>query len=377
MNLLILGVSYFRCLTFEKHTQTQGKLNSQHQSTHINYLIVGQGLAGTLLAYELSKLNKNILVVNEEKELTSSKVAAGMFNPISGKRMVIGWKTSELLEASEKTFTELEGLLNKPFFFKQNIFNVFGSVKEQNDLSVRMEDAAFAKYVNMEVEQEPNVKQVFSAFEITGSGWVNLSVLLEGYAQILKEQNTLQNEVFDYSELKYENEKWHYKNFVTDKIVFCEGYKNIENPYFNWLPFLLCKGDVLIIKCKLTEKKIVKKGIYLVSIGEGLYKVGATYEWNDLSETPSEKGRQFLIEKLNELLDTEYEIVNHIAGIRPTTKDRRAVVGEHPEHKGMYILNGLGTKGVMQAPYLTKELISHMENNKELENEISIKRFIK
>ncbi len=98
----------------------------------------------------------------------------------------------------------------------------------------------------------------------------------------------------------------------------------------------------------------------MVSIGEGLFKVGATYEWNDLSEKPSEKGRQFLIEKLNELLDTEYEIVNHITGIRPTTKDRRAIVGEHPEHKGMYILNGLGTKGVMQAPYLAKELISIM-----------------
>lgn len=357
--------------------KAQVKLNSQHQSTHIDYLIVGQGLAGTLLAYELSKLDKNILVVNEEKEFTSSKVAAGMFNPISGKRMVIGWKTTELLEASQRTYTELEGILNKAIFHKQNIYNVFGSVKEQNDLSVRMEDAAFARYVNMEVTVEPNVKQAFSAFEIIGSGWVNLPDLLDGYAKILKEENALLNEVFDYNELIYENEKWHYKNFLADKIVFCEGYKNIENPYFNWLPFVLCKGDVLIIKCNITDKKIVKKGIYLVSIGEGLFKVGATYEWNDLSEMPSEKGRQFLIEKLNELLDTEYEIVNQIAGIRPTTKDRRAIVGEHPEHKGMYILNGLGTKGVMQAPYLVNELISNMENNKELENEISIKRFIK
>jgi glycine/D-amino acid oxidase-like deaminating enzyme len=290
---------------------------------------------------------------------------------------VIGWKTTELLEASQRTYTELEGILNKALFHKQNIYNVFGSVKEQNDLSVRMEDAAFARYVNMEVTEEANVKQAFSAFEIIGSGWVNLTNLLVGYAQILKEKKALLNEVFDYNELKYENEKWQYKNFVTDKVVFCEGYKNIENPFFKWLPFVLCKGDVLIIKCNITDKKIVKKGIYLVSIGEGLFKVGATYEWNDLSEMPSEKGRQFLIEKLNELLDTEYEIVNQIAGIRPTTKDRRAIVGEHPEHKGMYILNGLGTKGVMQAPYLAKELISNMENNKELENEISIKRFTK
>lgn len=357
--------------------KAQVKLNSQNQSTHIDYLIVGQGLAGTLLAYELSKIGKSILVVNQEKEFISSKVAAGMFNPISGKRMVIGWKTSELLETSQKTYTELEGILNKPLFHKQNIYNVFGSVKEQNDLSVRIEDAAFAQYVSMEVKEEANVKQTFSAFEIIGSGWVNLQNLLEGYAQILKEKNSLLNEAFDYTDLRYENEKWNYKNFVSEKIVFCEGYKNIDNTFFNWLPFVLCKGDVLIIKCNITDKKIVKKGIYLVSIGEGIFKVGATYEWNDLSEVPSEKGRQFLIEKLNELLDTEYEIVNHVAGIRPTTKDRRAIIGEHPEQKRMYILNGLGTKGVMQAPYLVKELISHMENNTELENEISIKRFSK
>lgn len=357
--------------------KAQVKLNSQHQSTHIDYLIVGQGLAGTLLAYELSKLGKSILVINNNKEFISSKVAAGMFNPISGKRMVIGWKISELLETSQKTYTELEGIINKPLFHKQNIYNVFGSVKEQNDLSVRMEDAAFAKYVNIEVAEEANVKQAFSAFEIIGSGWVNLPNLLNGYAQILKEKNALLDEVFGYTGLRYENEKWYYKNYVCDKIVFCEGYKSIDNPFFNWLPFVLCKGDVLIIKCNITNKKIVKKGIYLVSIGEGLFKVGATYEWSDLSETPSEKGRQFLIEKLNELLDTEYEIVNQIAGIRPTTKDRRAIIGEHPEHKGMYILNGLGTKGVMQAPYLAKELIKCMENNKEIENEISIKRFVK
>ncbi|MCX6186422.1 MAG: FAD-dependent oxidoreductase [Bacteroidetes bacterium] len=276
--------------------------HSTQQLTTVNYLIIGQGLAGTLLAHELSNQEKSFVIIDEKKEFNSSKVAAGMFNPISGKRMVIGWKTAQLLDASQKTYTELENILQTPLYHQQNTYTIFGSIKEQNDLSVRMEDTAFAQYVNIDVEEEKNLKQPFSAFEIKGSGWVNLPKLIDGFVQILIDKKAIIQEYFNYSSLFLENNKWHYKNIVADKVVFCEGYKNKDNPYFNWLPFVLCKGDVLIIRCNITEKKIVKKGIFLVSIGNGLFKVGATYEWTDLTENPTEKGRLFLIEKLNELL---------------------------------------------------------------------------
>jgi len=139
---------------------------------------------------------------------------------------------------------------------------------------------------------------------------------------------------------------------------------------------VLCKGEVFTIKCVgLTENKIIKKGIYLVNLYDDFYKVGATYEWNDLTENTSKEGKSFLEEKLNDLLKTPYQIISHEANIRPTTKDRKAIVGEHPKHKNLFILNGLGTKGVMHAPYLAKQLLNLIINKTEIEKEININRF--
>jgi glycine/D-amino acid oxidase-like deaminating enzyme len=186
------------------------------------------------------------------------------------------------------------------------------------------------------------------------------------------------NEQFNYDLLLNENNQWQYKNVIAKNIIFCEGYKNIYNPFFGFLPFVLCKGEVFTIKCeKLNSEKIIKKGIYLVPLGKHLFKVGATYEWNDLSEAISEEGKNFLVEKLNQLLMCEYEIITHEANVRPTTKDRKAILGEHFKFSNMYIFNGLGTKGILQAPYLSKQLYEHIVNKKEIDAEVSINRFQK
>ncbi len=343
----------------------------------MNYLIIGQGLAGTVFAHHLLKHKKTFLVIDEGNAYTSSKVAAGMFNPISGKRMVLAWKTKELLLLAQNTYKEIENLLATNLYHKQNIYNVFASVKEQNDLSIRMDDEKFSAYLNINPILDEGIKQDLGAFEIKESGWVNLKLMIDLFTQYLMQNKQLLCEQFDYSLLKNINNKWHYKNTIADNIIFCEGYKNLHNPYFNWLPFVLCKGEILVIECKnIVQQKIIKKGIYIVPLGNNLYKVGATYQWNDLNEEPSEKGKQFLVEKLNELLHSEYKIVLHHAGIRPTTKDRKAMVGKHPKHVGMYIINGLGTKGTMLAPYLSNEIFEHIEYNKEIDDEINISRFI-
>ncbi len=341
-----------------------------------NYIIIGQGLAGTLMAHELLKANESFLVIDEYRESTSSKVAAGMFNPISGKRMVKSWNADALLADTFNAYTELEILLNCKLLFKQNIYQLFGSVKEQNDLSTRMDNEDFAQHVNLFPTKEENLNDSFGAFEIKETGWVYTKLLIEKMNELLVNNNCLLNEKFDYNELKQIDNYWQYKNIKAKYVIFCEGYKNNGNSYFNYLPFVLCKGEVFTIKCAgLTENKIIKKGIYLVNLYDDFYKVGATYEWNDLTENISKEGKTFLEEKLNDLLKIPYQIISHEANIRPTTKDRKAIVGEHPKHKNLFILNGLGTKGVMHAPYLAKQLLNLIINKTEIEKEININRF--
>ena len=344
----------------------------------VNYLIIGQGLAGTLLAKELLAKNESFLIIDAFKESTSTKVAAGMYNPISGKRMVKSWNADELLRNTFEAYTLLEKMLDCKLLFQQNIYQLFGSVKEQNDLSSRMDNEDFSNHVNLFPAKEPNLNDAFGAFEIKETGWVNTRLLVEKMRALLIERLNLIDEKFEYNLITFKEENWHYKNIIAKHIIFCEGYKNIHNPYFNYLPFVLCKGEVFTIKCSgIAKDKILKKGIYMVHLHDNLYKVGATYEWNDLTENTSEQGKEFLIEKLNDVLNCEYEIINYEANIRPTTKDRKAIIGEHYEHKNMFIFNGLGTKGVMHAPYLAKQLLAHITLGNEIVKEINIKRFEK
>lgn len=343
-----------------------------------NYLIIGQGLAGTLLAHELMKANESFVVIDKFNESTSTKVAAGMFNPISGKRMVKSWNADALLHDTFIAYAELEKLLNCKLLFQQNIYQLFGSVKEQNDLSSRLDDKDFEQHINLFPTKEFNLNDVFGAFEIKETGWVHTRVLIEKMRELLLSKNCLLDENFEYHHLEQIADGWLYNGIKTKYIIFCEGYKNIHNPYFKYLPFVLCKGEVFTIKCNgLTKNKIIKKGIYLVNLYDDVYKVGATYEWNDLTENTSIQGKSFLEEKLNELLKVPYQILNHESNIRPTTKDRKAIIGEHPKNKNMFILNGLGTKGVMHAPYLSKQLLSTIILGNKIEKEVNIMRFDK
>jgi len=121
---------------------------------------------------------------------------------------------------------------------------------------------------------------------------------------------------------------------------------------------------------------LLKSTLFVLPLGNHYYKVGATFNWKDKTSKPSEEGKQELVEKLEKVISVPFKIVNQTAGIRPSVKDRRPMVGVHPKHKQLCVLNGLGTRGVMIAPTVAKSLFLHLEQGKELDKEIDIKRFI-
>ncbi len=148
--------------------------------------------------------------------------------------------------------------------------------------------------------------------------------------------------------------------------------------FFNHLPLDGTKGDLLLIKApKLSFNVIINSSVFILPIGNHYFKVGATYNWQDKTSTPTEEGKQELIEKLKEIINCDFEIIEHLAGVRPTVRDRRPLLGTHSKHKNVHILNGLGTRGVMLAPYLAKALFENIEFGKVLKPEMDIKRFKK
>lgn len=340
------------------------------------YLILGGGIAGMMMAYELAKKGCSFLVIDDAPENSSSKIAAGMFNPISGKRMTINWKANELLKSLHEAFIDFEKMLGKSYLVNANIHQAFGNSKESNDFASRLDSADFKQFVKAEHVDKTPLLEEFGSFIVDGSGWVKTKEWIEDYQQYLKGRGEFIAQRFDWDKVIWKDGKWHYDEYCFDKLICCEGHQYAKNPYFNWLPFKLCKGQVLLIKCAgLPKEFILKKGVYLVHQYDDVFKVGASYEWNYDDDKPNDMGREMLIEKVKQMISLPFEVVYQDAGIRPTTRDRAAILGKHPKQEQLYILNGLGTKGMLQAPYLAQHLAKHLLEGVHLFPEVDVARF--
>ncbi|NNC50185.1 MAG: FAD-dependent oxidoreductase, partial [Flaviramulus sp.] len=216
----------------------------------------------------------------------------------------------------------------------------------------------------------------FGFGEVFETGRVDVSKMIEAYIVDLLKKDLLIEESFSYKEVKIESPFVQYKNLSAKNIVFAEGYGIKKNPYFNNLPLVPAKGELLSIHAPdLRINFVLKANIFIIPLGEDLYQVGATYEWKDLSNQITNSAREELLNKLDKLILCPYKVINQVAGIRPTVKDRRPLVGQHVKFKNIFVLNGLGTRGVMIGPYVANKLYNYIENNIPLEQEIDVRRF--
>ena len=349
------------------------------KSETVNYLIVGQGIAGSVLALSLLKRGKKILVIDEPSLSSCSKVAAGLYNPIVFKRLSKSWKADELVPAADKFYNEAETLFKKKIHYKKNIVKLFVN-EEEKKLWETKKQKAEGKYLSEIFNGSDLPAQVMENkgyAEVTGSGWVDVKIFLDETRNYLSKNNLLKEEIFDHSLIKEGASHREYKSIQAKKIIFCEGYKATENPYFKYLSFKPAKGEVLTIRIKnFTIEKALNKGVFILPVGNNIFRVGATYQWDDLNDITTEKAKEELIEKLKKVIDAPFEIIEHKAGVRPATKDRRPFIGFHPQHSNIGIFNGMGTKAVMLAPYLAGNLIDHIENDIALDTEADIKRVV-
>ena len=341
-----------------------------------DYIIVGQGLAGTFLAHRLLKRNRKVLVVDEHPAGSSSLVAAGIFNPVTGRRFAKTWMAETLFPYAEESYRELEELLGERFYFRKDILRPFSSVKEQNDWLLKEPNGSEAFATEAPPALFAEIENDFGGLLLNPGGFVDVKMLMGLYRSYLQRMDILVSSAFEVSEMHIQTNQVIYKGIEAKRIIFCEGYKGTVNPYFSWLPLSPAKGEILTVKipgCSID--KIISKGIFILPLGNEMYRVGATYSWHEFNETPTAPARKELTEKLEKLLKVPFEIVHHEAGVRPAVKDRRPLTGLHPEHPALGIFNGLGTKGVLLAPYFANDLAEHLESGTPLNEEASIERF--
>lgn len=350
-------------------------------SKKTDYIIVGQGLAGSILALTLLKKGKSVIVIDNGKPNSASKIAAGLYNPVVFKRLVKSWLADDLLPYMNAFYPELEKLLGAEFYFSKRILKPFAEEQEKI-LWLKKTEEGVGNYLNETIYTEDLNSIVYNPLgisEVKHAGNLDTLIFLNACKEYLKKENYFVEEQFDYSQILMPENSVNYKDISATKIIFCEGYKTTENPFFKWLPFKLTKGETIIIKLpdehKIPFEIVINKAVFILPLGNNTYKVGATYEWEDLSENTTEKGRLDLVEKLKKVLKVPFEIINHQAGIRPTVNDRRPLIGLHPEHPQLAVFNGMGTKGVMLAPFFANQFANFLENSTPLDKEVNITRF--
>ncbi len=344
---------------------------------NVDYIIVGLGLAGIAFAEELLK-HKKIFVVFEDNSQNSSLVAGGMYNPVVLKRFTPVWNVKEQLKIALPYYKSLESKLDQKYIYKIDIHRVFKSIEEQNNWFAACDKILLQEYMIPKIIKNENEHIIapFDSGKLTHTGRIDVNSLANDYRKFLISKNLLYEEKFDHNKIEFLKKKVRYNNVKAKRIVFCEGFGVKENPYFNSLPMREAKGELITIHApNLKVDFLIKSAIFVLPIGNDHYKVGATFNWVDKTKTPTTEGKNELEFKLSSVISCDYKIVDHVAGIRPTIKDRRPLIGMHKKHKQLVILNGLGTRGVMIAPLMAQKLFRNIEKGEQLDQEININRF--
>jgi len=345
----------------------------------LDYIIIGCGIGGIAFAETCLQNGKSVVVFDNNSQ-KSSKIAGGLYNPVILKRFS-GFKDAQLqIDILNDFYAKIESKLQVQFDFKLPILRKFFSIEEQNNWFAASDKPELAPFLSLNLIKTKfeGILSPFDYGEVLQAGYVDTEIYLSAYKNYLKSINAFQEEPFIYDELVASDYYVTYQNHVAKNIVFAEGFGLQHNPFFNQLPLDGTKGELFIIKClQLNLQLIINTSVFIIPLGDNLFKVGATYNWEDKTDVPTDAGKKELIDKIKEILDCDFEIVSHFAAVRPTVKDRKPLIGSHLIHKNMHILNGLGTRGVMLAPMMAKKLFEHIEYDIALEKDVDIKRFIK
>jgi glycine oxidase len=338
-------------------------------------LIVGGGIAGLSTAIHLMERGISLTLIDQGNN-NSTLTAAGMINPIVFRRTTKSWRVDEFMPYLIKFYLKIEKKSSHSFLHPLKLRRIFSSDQERKEWLKKQLSAEYQSYLENITNEDDDYNLVNTEY---GTGrvkqcyWVNSEIFMLASKQLISAKNKIIQESFNHDE--YNSKLKIYKGEVYDRVIFCEGSSVKANPLFAFLDIRSTKGQLLTISAMdIPENESLNRKCFVLPIGSQQFKIGSTYEWNAADTLPTKEGKQVVLENFQVLTKRIPEIIEHTAGIRPTTFDRRPFIGEHPEFKGNFIFNGLGTKGYMIAPLLSKELINHILEETQLHPEVLIKR---
>jgi len=344
-----------------------------------HFLIIGGGIAGTSAAYQLLERDCQVTLMDAGYN-HSTLVAAGQINPMVFRRMTKSWRVDEFLPFARSWYELLEKQTGMSIIEDKPIRRLFAHEQEKEDWLKRQDQDEFSAYLSPITDADLHFDK---AINLCGSGRVKHSFYIQSEAFLSAMKLVIQNhpqgnwleKKVDFNSFDPSNTSC--EGVVYDGIIFCTGFENDANAYFNFLNVEKTKGEVLTVQSDMYSDESLNRRCFVLPKGNREFRVGSNYEWNANDVEPTEKAQETILDNLSSLVENDFTVVDHVAGIRPTVKDRRPLMGEHPDIQGFFAFNGLGAKGYMLAPLLGKELVEFILDGKELDKEVDLHRLIK
>lgn len=340
----------------------------------LDFIIVGQGVVGSALAWHLLRRGQKIHVIDSPANNHCSVVSAGIFTPITGKYLAKTWMAEEAFPYLLEYYSHLEQKLNTPILNRKKVYRVFQSIEESQKWEERSTTAVgtMAQYTTEFPDKE--IVAPFGGIEIKNTGYISIRNLLKATAEFLQPTQSYSQERFSYDDLTLESDHVKYRHLTARKLIFCEGPQVMDNPYFNTLRFDPVRGEILEVALDQPVQAIYNGGVFLLPLTRHKVLVGATYDRSTFRLDPTEKALSTLSTGIRKLIDCEFKVMNRRVGVRPCTFDRKPYIGIHPEYPTLGICNGFGSKGVSLAPLLTKTFVEHLLEGTHLPQEVSLNR---
>jgi len=347
-----------------------------------DYIIVGSGLAGGILGLRLQKAGKKIAIFDNNDPNAAYRVAGGVWNAITFRKILKGWQADILTDEAHRFYDDLQKEWKLDFYSQKDVVRIFSDVAFQNNWLAKSTEPEYSQFLSDEFSDEIEKLPIdlpFGCGSVKKAGYVDLKIFMPALQNHLKANSRYIIEEFDYDEINFSNDGVIYKDLEAKAIIFCEGYGMVNNPFFNWLPMRATKGEVLTLKNPgWNFDFIINNGKHLLDKKDGTLSLGATFEWKKLDNEATPEAREALLKHIEKNFNfKDWEVLDQKAGIRPTIADRRPLTGKHPDHDNLYVFNGLGTKGVLISPWLSKMMTDYLSQGSALHAESNTDRFLK
>lgn len=348
-------------------------------------IIIGAGIAGMVTARMMARAGMNILIIDDSQKNAASRVAAGLVNPITGKRFQASWRFAEFLNL---------GLLQYALFAEQDsqeaylkntpMIRLFVDEKEREVFYDKIGTLNATEFVGEMLESGTN--QLDTSIRNEHGGYRTLQAHVFDYGRFLDVsgsmfRNNILNTLVAPHHIESKDGYWSVStgngSIHGKTILFCDGWLASKNPWLfdASLKFDIVKGESCIIQSiDLPETDIISRGFAIIPIGNHRFRCAATFQWNEVTTIPTAFGAERLMQRIQSLINCEYEILEQSAGLRPTMLHHLPFLGEHPNHKGIFMLGGLGTKGALYAPHMAQQLVHHFSKGEQFDEEMDISK---